>query len=120
MISRTHRNNRGLALWAKLLIGFFAFCMIVFLTICGVIGFIWYQAVNPDNIKKVLGEMVELEPLPADVSYTVGFDFPGFARIAVLNEKQPASDVMVLVGIPKQKSNVSQGLYSGFYRQQQL
>lgn len=106
MISRTHRNNRGLALWAKLLIGFFAFCLIAILSICAVMGFLWYQAVNPDNVKKVLGEMVELEPLPPDISYTLAFDFPNFARIAVLNQKPPAKDVMVLVGFPN-KSQVS-------------
>lgn len=114
MISRTHRNNRGLALWAKLLIGFFAFCMIVFLTICGVIGFIWYQAVNPDNIKKVTAEMVELAPLPADIDYTVGLDFPGFVRIAVLNEKQPGSDVMVLVGFQNKNQMSAQDYIQGF------
>lgn len=106
MISRTHRNNRGLALWAKLLIGFFAFCLIAVLTICAIIGFMWYQAVNPDNIKKVIAEMVELEPLPPDISYAVAFDFPNFARIAVVNQKPPAKDVMVLVGFPN-KSQVS-------------
>lgn len=114
MISRTHRNNRGLALWAKLLIGFFAFCMIVFLTICGVMGFFWYQAINPDNIKKVIAEMVELEPLPADIDYTVGFDFPGFVRIAVLNEKQPASDVMVLVGFQNKNQMSAKDYIQGF------
>jgi (2Fe-2S) ferredoxin len=114
MISRTHRNNRGLALWAKLLIGFFAFCMIVFLTICGVMGFFWYQAVNPDNIKKVIAEMAELGPLPADIDYTVGFDFPGFVRIAVLNEKQPGSDVMVLVGFQNKNQMSAKDYIQGF------
>lgn len=103
-----------MALWAKLLIGFFAFCMIVFLTICGVMGFFWYQAVNPDNIKKVIAEMAELGPLPADIDYTVGFDFPGFVRIAVLNEKQPGSDVMVLVGFQNKNQMSAKDYIQGF------
>jgi len=77
-------------------------------------GFFWYQAVNPDNIKKVIAEMAELGPLPADIDYTVGFDFPGFVRIAVLNEKQPGSDVMVLVGFQNKNQMSAKDYIQGF------
>lgn len=81
------RNQRGLALWAKILLGIVAFWCIVFIGIIGFAVFAYSQIVSPDNVKKMLGQLADVDTLPANYKYIAGAELFGTIKFAALGEE---------------------------------
>ena len=93
---RRSRNQRGLALWAKILIGIAVFGLVVFATIAGLIGYGIYQFKDASAIKQVAQAIAQIQdPLPGNLSYFGGYNVLGkFPFVIILDNTK--RDVIIL------------------------
>lgn len=86
------RNQRGLATWAKWLIGIFATFLVLGLATCGIIGFATFNtvkdAMNPEKAKELASTMVTIkDPLPAPYEYKLGMNILGTVSfVTIMND----------------------------------
>lgn len=103
----TRRNNRGLALWAKILIGIGILCVVVTLAIG---GFVWYfvsDAMNPESIAKVAQKICKMEALPPGLKYKAGKDL-GVVQFVVASTPDPNSEENYIIMSTSTKGRVDE------------
>lgn len=96
----TRRNNRGLALWAKILIGIGILCVLVTLAIGGTIWYFVSDAMNPESIAKVAQKICKIEALPPGLKYKAGKDLMGFCFVAASAGEGANEENYIVVSTP--------------------
>lgn len=104
---RYTRNQRGLATWAKWLIGILATFLVLGLATCGIACFVGFNfvkdATNPDKAKALAGTMVSIsDPLPAPYEYKMSFDMMGVKFVTIMDSNTEYSYSFVKMPNTKQ------------------
>ena len=86
------RDKRGLATWAKWLIGILATLIVLGIGGCGILFFTIYKfgqdAMDPDKAKAVAQEMVTIaDPLPAPFEYKMGMNMMGYVSLVTIADE---------------------------------
>jgi len=98
------RNAKGLALWAKILIGLGVLCVIGVLAMGGVLWAIFGDVANPQAVEKTANIIAKIGPLPPNLKYTAGKDIFGKFQFAAIKDDK-SKDTFVLMSTSTQGSS---------------
>ena len=106
------RNQRGLATWAKWLIGIVVGGTVLLLATCSILGFaVWSQFGNmldPEHAKQIAGQIATVKELPSPrYKYSLGIDFFGQATFVAI-EDQEKKLLITLIKMPNQDPEMTQ------------
>ncbi len=105
------RNQRGLATWAKWLIGIVVGGTVLLLATCSIVGFALYsqfgKMLDPDNAKQVTAQIATVKELPPRYKYSLGLDFFGQMTLVAI-EDQEAKLLISLIKLPNQDAEMTQ------------
>lgn len=104
------RNQRGLATWAKWLIGIVVGGTILLLATCSVGGYLLYSqfkdTMDPGHAKEVAATIVDLEELPPRYEYTMGLDVFGQASFIAIQDK-PSKLFLTIIKMPNKEKGMT-------------
>ncbi|MBX9939917.1 MAG: hypothetical protein K2Y32_11725 [Candidatus Obscuribacterales bacterium] len=98
-----YRRGRGLALWAKILIGLGVLSLIGLLVVGGLLWSLFGDFADPKAVEKAANSIVTMSPLPANLKYAVGKNLMGAFQFAAIND-EAAKDTYMLMSYKMEAS----------------